>query len=113
MSTSLRKRALAAEKTRLWREANWRRPDTRRCDRVIVEAVVEHLRQTPGSEGLMREIVDHAVAGLVLQEYPEAEARREVARRLRYLTTPAGIASGTVRGALDRRRYEKACPLSL
>ncbi|SMC58284.1 hypothetical protein SAMN06297251_10465 [Fulvimarina manganoxydans] len=114
MSTSdFRERFAAAEATRRWREANAHRPDPRRCDRVIVEALVEYLRTTPGSDALMARLIADATAGLVLQGYPEEHARREVARRLRYMTEPKGIASGSVRGALDRRRYAENCPLTL
>ncbi|MCK5931004.1 MAG: hypothetical protein KAG89_02445 [Fulvimarina manganoxydans] len=114
MSTSdFRERFAAAEATRRWREANAHRPDPRRCDRALVEAIVEYLRKTPGSEALMKQLLDDATAGLSFQGFPEEHARREVARRLRYMVEPKGIASGSVRGALDRRRYAENCPLTL
>lgn len=114
MSTSdFRERYAAAEATRRWREANHHRPDPRKCDRALVEAIVEYLRTTPGSETVMKRIVDDATAGLTFQGFPSDHARREVARRLRYMTEPRGVASGSVRGALDRKRYAEACPLTI
>ncbi|MCB8840200.1 hypothetical protein [Aurantimonas sp. VKM B-3413] len=98
----MRKRVEAADRTRRWRETHEHRPDTRRCDRVIVEALVEYLRTTPGSEHLMKRILDDATSGLVFQGFPTGDARREVARRLRYLTAGPGVGSGSVRAARKR-----------
>ncbi len=106
ITDEMRERVENADRCRRWREAREHLPDTRRIDRVLAEALVEHLRQTPGSNDLLQGIIADATAGLEFQGYPVDEARREVAKRLRYLTTGAGVSTGSVRTALDRKRRE-------
>lgn len=108
---SMRERVQAADRARRWREENEHRPDTRRVDRVIVEALVEYLRERPpGADDLVRRLVEDATAGLDFQGYLEDASRREVAKRLRYLTVGAGVSTGSVRAARERREIrQSAC----
>lgn len=106
--TTSRERRLNADRARMWREQNEHRPDTRRVDRVIVEALVEYLRERPpGANDLMRRLVEDATSGLDFQGYLEDASRREVAKRLRYLTVGAGVTTGSVRAARVRREIRK------
>ena len=104
----MRERVQAADRARRWREDNEHRPDVRRCDRVLVEALVEHLRRLPPGDGMLAQLIDDAVCGLQSQGFPEEHARREVAKRVRYHMVGPGISTGSVRGALKRREIERA-----
>lgn len=104
----MRERVQAADRARRWREENEHRPDVRRCDRVLVEALVEHLRRRPPGDGLLARLIDDATAGLTFQGFPETDARREVAKRIRFHMVGPGLSSGSVRAALKRREIETA-----
>lgn len=105
---TMRERVQAADRARRWRDENEHRPDVRRCDRVLVEALVEHLRRLPPGDGLLGRLIDDAVCGLEFQGFPEEHARREVAKRVRYHMVGPGLSTGSVRAALRRREIETA-----
>lgn len=105
---SMRERVQAADRARRWREENEHRPDVRRIDRVLVEALVEHLRRLPPGDGMLAHLIDDAVIGLTFQGFPEEHARREVAKRIRHHMVGPGLSTGSVRAALKRGEIEQA-----
>mgnify|MGYP005995529695 CR=1 FL=1 len=62
---TMRERIQAADRARRWREDNEHRPDVRRCDRVLVEALVEHLRRLPPGDGMLARLIEDATAGVM------------------------------------------------
>jgi hypothetical protein len=105
---SMRERVQAADRARRWREENEHRPDVRRCDRVLVEALVEHLRRLPPGDGMLARLIDDAVIGLTFQGFPEEHARRELAKRIRYHIIGPGLSTGSVSAALKQQEIEQA-----